>query len=138
MRITRPDPLSSTEPHIVVLTTAATMCYIIYTLHQRCEHRQYSNTFACHIARGAESHETTEYTIDKARFLPDAENRPIHLQENASKAPTCRKRYPTRPVNSFCDACKRSQLKKEAFGEDFPVVASERRQFSQSSTQNTT
>jgi hypothetical protein len=113
------------------------MCLIIYTLHTLCQHRQYSNTFRCNIARGAETHETTEYTLSETRFLPDAENQPVHQQEDVG--PVCPKRYPTRPVNTLCDACKRSQLKRQAFGEDHPVVASasERRNFSQlSSSQN--
>jgi hypothetical protein len=114
------------------------MCFIIYTIHALCQHRQYSSTFPCHVARGAESHKTTEYTLTETRFLPDAENQPVHQQEGAG--PACQKRYPTRPVNTLCEACKRSQLKKRAFGEDHPVVASasERRNFSQpSSSQNT-
>ncbi|OIW25794.1 hypothetical protein CONLIGDRAFT_684335 [Coniochaeta ligniaria NRRL 30616] len=106
------------------------MCLVIYTLHTLCRHRQYSNTFLCHIARGAESHEAAEYTLSETRFLPDADNQPIHQQQDAG--PPCPKRYPTRPVNTLCEACKRSQLKRQAFGEDHPVVASAsgRRNFS--------
>jgi hypothetical protein len=106
------------------------MCLIIYTLHTLCQHRQYSSTFLCHVARGAESHQTTEYTLDKTRFIPDAESQPV-LQEDGT-VPACGKRYPTRPVSTLCEACKRYQLKTRAFGEDQPVVAtaSERRNFS--------
>ncbi|KAJ9152306.1 hypothetical protein NKR19_g4540 [Coniochaeta hoffmannii] len=107
------------------------MCFIIYTLHTLCRHRQYSSTFLCQIARGSASHQVTEYTLTETRFLPDADNQPVHGQE--ATGPACPKRYPTRPVDTFCEACKRSQLKKQAFGEDDPVVASasERRNFSQ-------
>lgn len=98
------------------------MCLIVYTLHALCQHRQYSSTFRCHIARGAEAHETTDYTMSETRFLPDVEHQPVH-QEHETE-PACPKRFPTRPVNTLCDACKRSQVKRQAFGEDHPVVAS--------------
>ncbi|KAB5528103.1 hypothetical protein GE09DRAFT_1150317, partial [Coniochaeta sp. 2T2.1] len=108
------------------------MCFIIYTLHTPCQHRQYSNTFLCHTARGTASHEETEYALSKTRFLPDAQSQPVQ-QEHVTAAADCKKRYPTRPVNTLCNACERSQLKKKAFGDDEPVVASasQRRIFSQ-------
>lgn len=117
------------------------MCFIIYTVHTLCGHRQYSNMFLCHVARGAESHQTATYTLAETRFLPDAENQPTLTGTTTTTAAetaglACPKRYPTRPVDTCCDACKRSKLKQQAFGEDHQVVASasERRNFSQPSS----
>jgi hypothetical protein len=87
------------------------MCYIIFTLHQKCSHKQYSNTFPCAIVRGAQAGHYADQTLPATKFLPDDDEKQ-HQQQQNPPAPACSKRHPIRPVNSLCAACKREETRK--------------------------
>jgi hypothetical protein len=79
------------------------MCTEVYNLFDDpdCKHREYQNTFACHIVRRC--NENDNQTLKKTVFLPT----------NPPKVPPglfdCKMRRATRPVAGKCPDCRRQQ-----------------------------
>ncbi|ORY64248.1 uncharacterized protein BCR38DRAFT_409631 [Pseudomassariella vexata] len=78
------------------------MCTEVQTLHHECQHRQYQNTYHCHIARRCD--EKDEMILIQPTLLPTP----------PSKIPpgllSCKRRVATRPTQGLCLECKRKRL----------------------------
>ena len=102
------------------------MCYVFFSLHTACGHRQYQNTFRCSIARGVESH--LESYLEAPILLPDTAN-PSPDPLDGDEIGPCQKRYPLRPVGGYCNDCRGENLQRHAFGHGNPFIAREERKF---------